>query len=169
MKWLLSIAFILALSTLLFGGDILKTGSKAPDFELPDSEGKIHRLSDYRGKMVALYFYPKDFTPGCTAEACNLRDNYDALQKKGLVVLGVSFDKPEKHKAFKEKYQLPFPLLSDTTKNVADKYGAKGTFTGFLFAKRITYLIDEQGNVLHVFEKVNAGNHAQQILDFLGK
>ncbi len=154
-------------TSLAIGGNVLKKGAKAPDFELKDHDGKVHHLSDYRGKMVVLYFYPKDFTPGCTAEACNLRDNYEALMEKGLVVLGVSYDNPQKHKEFKEEYDLPFPLLSDTTKAVAEAYGAKGGLTGFMFAKRITYLIDADGKVLHVFEKVNTKSHAQQILEFL--
>ena len=149
------------------GGNVLKPGTKAPDFALKDDQGKTHRLSDYRGKMVVLYFYPKDFTPGCTAEACNLRDNFETLQKKGIVILGVSYDSPQKHKEFKEKYHLPFPLLSDAAKTVAAQYGAKSTLTGFLFAKRITYLIDKKGFVLHVFDKVKTKSHAQQILDFL--
>ncbi len=153
--------------TLLFGGNVLKVGTKAPDFALKDEQGKIHHLSDYRGKMVVLYFYPKDFTPGCTAEACNLRDNFDILQQKGLIILGISYDSPQKHKKFKDKYNLPFPLLSDTTKAVAEQYNAKSTLTGFLFAKRITYLIDEQGNILHIFDNVKPKSHAQQILEFL--
>ena len=155
------------LTVAVMGGNVIQTGKKAPDFALKDEQGKIHRLSDYRGKIVVLYFYPKDFTPGCTTEACNLRDNYEALQEKGLVILGISYDSPEKHKAFKEKYRLPFSLLSDSSKTVAEKYGAKGNLTGFLVAKRITYLIDKDGTVLHVFEKVNTKSHAQQILEFL--
>lgn len=169
MKTITILLTIMIFASLTLGGNVLKPGQKAPDFELKDSEGQVHHLSDYRGKMVVLYFYPKDFTPGCTAEACNLRDNYEALQKKGLVILGVSYDSPQKHNEFKEKYNLPFPLLSDTTKAVAEAYGAKGGLTGFMFAKRITYLIDSDGKVLHVFEKVNTKSHAQQILEFLEK
>ncbi len=147
----------------------LTKGTPAPDFALKDEQGKIHRLTDYKGKILVLYFYPKDFTPGCTAQACNLRDNYKILQDKGLVVLGISYDTPQKHQAFKTAYQLPFPLLADTTKTVAQQYGAKGAITGFLFAKRITFLIDAQGKIWHVFDQVDPQNHAQQILDFLEK
>ena len=169
MKTLYILFIIIIFAGLAMGGNVLIPGVKAQDFELKDSEGNVHHLSDYRGKMVALYFYPKDFTPGCTAEASNLCDNYEALMEKGLVVLGVSYDKPQKHKEFKEKYNLPFTLLSDTTKSVAEAYGAKGSLTGFMFPKRITYLIDGDGTVLHVFEKVNNKSHAEQILEFLEK
>ncbi len=166
-KTLFSIFSTLLVAGIAFGGDLLKPGQPAPDFALPDGNGKIHRLSDYRGKMVVLYFYPKDFTPGCTAEACNLRDNYQSLTEKGLVILGVSYDTPQKHQEFASKYNLPFPILSDTTKTVAQAYGAKGGMFGFIGPKRITYLIDEGGRILHVFDKVQTKSHAQQILDFL--
>jgi len=152
-----------------FGGDMLTVGEIAPDFELKDAEGKTHKLSDYKGKLVALYFYPKDDTPGCTKEACNLRDNFDALLEKGIVVLGVSYDDLESHKKFMEEYDLPFTLLSDAEKKVADMYGAKGGIFGFVGAKRITYLIDKEGKILHLFDKVNAGNHSQQILAVVEK
>lgn len=161
--------FILMIPMMVFGGDLLKPGDPAPEFSLLDSQGKMYKLSDYRGKIVVLYFYPKDDTPGCTAEACNLRDNYDALEKAGLVIFGVSFDDAVSHKKFSEKHNLPFTLLSDTSKTVAEAYGAKGGLTGFIGPKRITYLIDEQGKVLHVFDKVETGDHTRQIFDALEK
>lgn len=146
---------------------MLPAGSKAPDFTLQDAEGQRHQLSSYLGKKVVLYFYPKNNTPGCTSEACNLRDNFDILKDKGIVILGISYDSPESHKKFIEKHGLPFILLSDQKKKVADLYGAKGGILGFLGAKRITYLIDEQGVIMHRFDKVDASNHARQILSVL--
>jgi thioredoxin-dependent peroxiredoxin len=143
----------------------LKVGDIAPGFTLPDAGGKMHSISDYKGKTVALYFYPKDDTPGCTAEACNLRDNFTELTDKGIVVLGVSFDSAESHKSFSEKHKLPFTLLADTDKKVADLYGAKG----MLMAKRMTFLIGPDGKIIHVFDKVDTGNHAAEILRALGK
>lgn len=146
---------------------MLPAGSEAPDFTLKDADGQMHQLSSYRGKKVVLYFYPKNNTPGCTSEACNLRDNFDVLKEKGIVVLGVSYDSPESHKQFGEKHGLPFTLLSDRDKKVAGMYGAKGGLLGFMGAKRITYLIDEQGIIMHRFDKVDSANHARQILSVL--
>jgi len=151
----------------LHAGEILKAGSDAPDFSLKDADGKIHSLSGYRGKTVVMYFYPKDDTRGCTAEACNLRDNYDSLLSRGLVILGVSYDDSASHRNFRDKYNLPFALLSDTEKKVAELYGAKPALTGSLMPKRITYLIDPEGKVMHVFESVDTGNHAAQIIAIL--
>lgn len=151
----------------LTAGDLIPIGTKAPNFELTDAQGKMHKLSDYMGKKVVIYFYPKDDTPGCTKEACNMRDNYGALQKNGIVILGISYDDAESHKKFRDKYQLPFTLLSDTDKKVADLYGAKGGLLGFIGAKRITYLIDESGKIMHVFDEVDSGRHAEQILELI--
>ncbi len=147
----------------------LKAGDPAPDFSLRDDAGVVHHLKEYRGKIVALYFYPKDDTPGCTAEACNLRDNYDALKKAGVVILGVSYDDADSHRKFKKKYDLPFPLLSDVDKKTAEAYGAKGMLTGFMVAQRKTFLIDENGKILHIFNKVKTDDHARQILEVLAK
>ncbi len=160
------------LITLIFlqtvqGGDVLKLGQKAPDFALKDAQGMVHHLSDYRGQMVVLYFYPKDFTPGCTAEACNLRDNYQALTERHLRILGISYDNPETHRKFTEKYHLPFPVLSDTAKTVAKAYGVSGGLFGFIGPKRTTFLIDADGTIVHVFTNVKTKSHAEQILDFL--
>jgi len=169
---LTKIAFIL-LTLMITGaamaGDLLKVGQKAPDFSLSDSNGKIHQLKDYEGKIVVLYFYPKDDTPGCTAEACNLRDNFDTLLSRDIVVLGVSFDDQKSHKKFAKKYDLPFPILSDTEKKVADLYGAKGPITGLLVAKRVTYVIGKDGRILYVIKKVDTKNHASQILSLLNR
>ena len=161
------LSFILLPAALAFGGDYLNPGDPAPDFMLKDGEGKTHTLSDYRGKTVILYFYPKDDTPGCTAEACNLRDNYQTMLEKDLVILGVSFDDTTSHKAFARKYHLPFPLLADTDKKVADQYGAKGAFTGLFVAKRITYIIDPEGKIAHRIDNVDTKNHTRQILELL--
>ncbi|MEJ2543850.1 MAG: thioredoxin-dependent thiol peroxidase [Calditrichaceae bacterium] len=159
--------FLIMSFSYLTAGDLLSVGTKAPDFALPDANGKIHKLSDYQGKKVVIYFYPKDGSPGCTKEACNLRDNYDVLKDKGLIILGISYDDEKSHQNFIKEHQLPFTLLSDTDKKVADLYGAKGGLLGFIGAKRITYLIDESGKVLHVFDDVDTGAHAEQILDVL--
>jgi peroxiredoxin Q/BCP len=163
------IIFVLTMMfiTYLHAGDILKTGSDAPDFSLKDADGKVHKLSGYRGKTVALYFYPKDDTRGCTAEACNLRDNYETLLTRGLVILGVSYDDSASHRSFRDKHNLPFALLSDTEKKVAELYGAKPALIGSIMPKRITYLIDSEGKVMHVFESVDTGNHTAQILKVL--
>jgi peroxiredoxin Q/BCP len=152
--------FFLSISFLSAGN--LKIGDKAPAFELKDSAGKIHKLSDYKGKIVALYFYPKDMSSGCTEEACNLRDNFSQLTKAGVVVLGVSFDDAESHKEFTDMHNLPFTLLSDTDKKVAEAYGATKKNSGT--PKRITYLIDGEGKILHIFDKVNTANHSAQIM-----
>lgn len=160
---------MMALIALAWAGNTLKPGDPAPDFALKDADGTVHRLKDYSGKIIALYFYPKDDTPGCTTEACNLRDNYQSLLDAGIVVLGVSYDDSVSHKKFREKYNLPFPLLSDTDKKAAEAYGAKGMLTGFLVAQRKTFLIDGDGKILHIFENVDTGSHARQILDIVKK
>jgi len=159
--------YLIMMVSYLRAGDLLSVGEVAPDFELPDAYGKMHKLSDYQGKKVVIYFYPKNGTPGCTREACNLRDNYEILQQKGVIILGISYDDAESHKNFIREHQLPFSLLSDTEKKVADSYGAKGGVLGFIGAKRITYLIDESGKILHVFVNVDVGNHAEDILKVL--
>ena len=147
---------------------ILKAGLKAPDFELPDQDGKSHKLSDLRGKQVLLYFYPKDFTPGCTTEACEFRDNYSAAEKLGIVVLGVSADSVESHKKFSDKYTLPFPLLADPEKKVLNLYGvwAKKKFMGreYMGTLRTSFLIGPEGKIAKVFEKVKPAIHAKEVV-----
>lgn len=143
------------------------------DFSLPDQNGKIHKLSDYQGKWVVLYFYPKDDTPGCTKEACGFRDVWEELRKLNVVVLGVSADSINSHKKFSDKYQLNFPLLSDEKKEVIKKYGGWGKkkflgkeFEGIL---RITYVINPKGEIVKKFEKVNPSIHAKEIIDEIKK
>jgi thioredoxin-dependent peroxiredoxin len=139
---------------------ILKIGDPAPDFKLKDENGIYRSLSEFRGKKVVVYFYPKDDTPGCTKEACSFRDSYNQFAEQGILVIGISYDSPESHKKFKEKYQLPFILLSDDKKAVAKAYNAYN----MIVAKRMTYLIDENGKVYHVFEQVTVTEHADQVL-----
>jgi peroxiredoxin Q/BCP len=150
----------------------LQVGQQAPDFELPDSEGRIHRLSDYRGKKVAVYFYPKDETPGCTKEACSFRDAHSVFAQHGIAVIGISPDPVSSHKKFAEKYGLPFPLLSDPEHKVLDAYGVwqeKVTYGKRHFGvARTTYIIDEQGKVLRVFPNVKPEGHAEEVLSALG-
>ncbi len=151
---------------------LLKEGDKAPDFTALDQAGKTVKLSDLKGKKVIVYFYPKDDTPGCTAEACNLRDNYDELIQKGFEVIGISPDNENSHNKFREKYNLPFHLLADTEKKILKTYGAWGekkmygkSYEGVL---RTTYVIDENGMIGKVIAKVDTKDHAKQILKELG-
>ncbi|MGB3464797.1 MAG: thioredoxin-dependent thiol peroxidase [Cyclobacteriaceae bacterium] len=146
----------------------LKVGDKAPDFEATIQSGEKIRLSDYYGKKVVLYFYPKDNTPGCTAQSCNLRDNYDKLQKNGYIVLGVSGDTEKSHLKFIEKQSLPFDLIADTEKEVHNLYGTWGEKSmygkKYMGTLRTTFVIDEEGNIEQVIEKVKTKNHTEQII-----
>ena len=146
----------------------LTAGTKAPDFKTTDQDGKEVSLSALKGKKVVLYFYPRDMTPGCTAEACSLRDNYKALQKAGYEVFGVSTDNEKSHKKFIEKEKLPFRLLADIDKSVHAKYGTwiEKSMYGrkYMGTARVTYVINEVGVITEVFEKVDTKNHAGQIL-----
>lgn len=146
----------------------LKVGSKAPDFGVPDQDGKLVKLTDFKGKKVVLYFYPKDATPTCTTEACNLRDNYKALQRAGYEVLGVSTDTAKSHQKFIAKEKLPFSLLADTEKKMHDAYGTwieKSMYgRNYMGTARVTYIIDEKGVIIEVIEKVASKIHASQIL-----
>lgn len=150
--------------------DLLKEGIEAPDFSLPDQNGKIHKLSDYKGKKVVLYFYPKDNTPGCTKEACGFAAVWEKLKEKA-VILGVSADSQKSHQSFASKYNLPFTLLSDENKDVIKKYKAWGKkkFMGREFEGifRVTYIISEEGKILKVYPKVDPAKHAQEILNDL--
>ncbi|MDR9397928.1 thioredoxin-dependent thiol peroxidase [Salibacter sp.] len=147
----------------------LQEGDKAPGFKGVDQEGNTIQLSDYKGKKLVLYFYPKDNTPGCTNEACNLRDNYEELQKQGFEILGVSADSEKKHQNFINKYDLPFPLLADTEKEVIEQYGIWGPkkFMGKVKdgIHRTTFVIDEEGKIEKVFKKVKTKDHTNQILE----
>ena len=146
----------------------LKVGDKAPDFKLKDDTGTTRTLSEFKGDDVVLYFYPKNDTPGCTKEACGFRDNYQGYVDNEITVLGISFDSVESHKKFKEKYNLPFILLSDEKKEVAKAYGAVGGLFS-MFPKRITFLIDENGKISHIYDKVAVTEHAEEILEVLMK
>ena len=139
---------------------MLETGTKAPDFELLDENSKPTTLAQFASSFVVLYFYPKDDTAGCTAEACAIRDSYGEFAKAGIVVLGVSKDTPESHRAFKDKYGLPFTLLSDPEEKIIEAYGAKG----FPLSKRITYIINPEGVIVKTYPNVDPAGHAAQIL-----
>jgi peroxiredoxin Q/BCP len=150
---------------------MLKEGTTAPDFTLAANGGGEVTLSDYRGKQVVLYFYPKDDTPGCTTEACNFRDDYTDILAAGAVVLGVSPDSVKSHDKFRDKYDLPFPLLSDPEHEIAERYGAWGekkmygrTYMGII---RSTYVVDRDGKIVKVFPKVRPKNHSQEVLAVL--
>ena len=150
----------------------IPAGIPAPDFELFDDTNTPRRLSNYRGKNVVLYFYPKDDTPGCTKEACNFRDDYSAYENAGVVILGVSPDSVASHVKFKKKCQLQFPLLADEGHKVCDLYGVWGPkkymgreYEGVL---RTTFLIDENGNIARVYENVRPAEHSAEILSVLG-
>jgi peroxiredoxin Q/BCP len=146
----------------------IAAGIEAPDFVLPDDTGKEHRLSDYRGQAVVLYFYPKDDTPGCTTEACNFRDDYSDYEQTGVVILGVSPDSTKSHAKFKSKYDLPFPLLADDGHQVCQTYGVWGPkkFMGREYegVLRTTFVIDPDGKIARVFESVKPAGHSQEVL-----
>jgi peroxiredoxin Q/BCP len=146
----------------------LNAGDKAPDFATKDQDGNLVKLSDFKGKKIVLYFYPKDMTPGCTAEACDLRDNYKVLQKQGYEVLGISTDDEKMHRKFIEKEKLPFRLLADTDKSVHEKYGTwiEKSMYGrkYMGTARITFIIDENGVIHEIISKVDTKNHTAQIL-----
>lgn len=150
---------------------MLTVGELVPDFTLQDQDGKTHTLSQYRGKKVVLYFYPKDMTPGCTVQAEGMRDSMNDLEAKGIIVLGVSVDDVKSHKKFVEKHNLNFPLLSDTDKKVVEEYGVwkeKSMFgKTYMGIQRDTFLIDEEGKLIQHFKKVNPLKHAGQVLEVL--
>lgn len=142
-------------------------GDAAPHFALPDQYGDIHKLEDFRGTWLALYFYPRDDTPGCTTEACNFRDNIYAFKAIGAEVVGVSVDDTESHKEFSEKYKLPFNILSDTDGTVTRAYGAMKDLKLLKYAKRESFLINPDGVIVKHYEKVVPESHTQQVLDDL--
>jgi peroxiredoxin Q/BCP len=154
---------------------VLQVGDIAPDFETIDESGNSFKLSDCRGKKLVLYFYPKDFTPGCTAEACSLRDSYTLFEGSGIPIFGISGGSAELHQKFKNKHELPFPILMDEDLSITKLYDAysKLSIIG-MGVKRITYLIDEEGKIEGIFggdegiDKVKSGQHAQQIAQFWG-
>jgi len=147
---------------------VLSECVKAPDFELKDSEGNLHKLSDYVGQTIVVYFYPKDDTPGCTKEACSFRDSYADFKKAGVTIIGISPDKVASHKKFKDKYELPFTLLADPDHKVCEAYGVWGLKKSFgreyegVF--RTTYVLGPEGKVKHVFENVKPSDHSREVL-----
>jgi thioredoxin-dependent peroxiredoxin len=150
----------------------LKAGDKAPEFTANDQNGKPVSLSDFKGKTVILYFYPKDDTPTCTVEACDFRDNYQSLLGKGYQVIGVSADDEKSHKKFEKKFNLPFPLIADTNMKIVNAYGVWGDkvlfgreYQGIL---RTTFIIDAEGKIAHVIDKVTSATASQQVLDLVG-
>ena len=146
----------------------LNIGDKAPEFEGKDQNGNTVRLSDYRGKKVILYFYPKDDTSGCTAQACNLRDNYSGLQQEGYEVIGVSTDSEKSHQKFISKFELPFTLIADTDKKIVEQYGVwqEKTMYGrkYMGTMRYTFVLDEDGIIRDIITKVKTADHTSQIL-----
>ena len=160
----------LVIGTLLISGgsfvlaEEIGEGDPAPGFELRDQDGQLHSLEDYRDKWVAVYFYPKDDTPGCTTEACEFRDDIFAFNELDCQILGVSLDDESSHKAFAEKFSLPFPLLADTEGTTAEAYGVKTRMFGMTMAKRQTFLIDPSGHVAKHYVKVDPDTHSKQVL-----
>lgn len=164
-SWTLAVAFTWLAASVAQAAEAPALGSAAPEFKLQDQNGKWHELKDYRGKWVALYFYPKDKTPGCTTQACEFRDNIFAFRDAGAVILGISVDDVESHKEFSEKHGLPFPILADDKKVVAKEYGVLKRFLGTVeLAKRDTYLIDPQGKIVKHYEDVDPKGHSQVVL-----
>ncbi len=150
---------------------MIEEGKKAPAFKLNDQDGKAHSLKDYLGKKVVLYFYPKDNTPGCTKEACSFRDEFAIFKKSNAVILGVSADAVKSHKNFSEKFSLPFPLLSDESKEMIENYGVwkEKSMYGkkYMGIERTTVIIDEEGKVKKIFSKVKVDGHMEEVLEAL--
>ena len=142
-----------------------QVGAAAPTFSLPDQAGTTHKLADYKGQWVVLYFYPKDGTPGCTTEACEFRDNIFAFRDQGIVVLGISLDDVDSHKKFAAEQHLPFPLLADSTKDTAKRYGVLSKFGGLVdYTKRETFVIDPQGRIAKHYADVDPKDHSKTVL-----
>lgn len=141
-----------------------QAGDSAPQFRLQDQHGEWHSLEDYRGRWIALYFYPKDDTPGCTTEACAFRDDLFKFRKLGAAIVGISVDDVASHEAFARKHGLPFPLLADADKSITRAYGVLTTFAGMELASRQTFLIDPQGRVAKRYAKVDVDEHSAQVL-----
>lgn len=147
--------------------DAPQLGAMAPDFTLPDQQGTPRRLSDYRGKWVVLYFYPKDETPGCTKEACAFRDDWQALTALNAQVIGVSLDDSQSHAQFASKHRLPFLLLADASGEVVERYGAMMNLVVMKLAKRHTFVIAPDGKIAQVYRNVDPGGHSREIIEFL--
>lgn len=169
-RWTMRGAAVAAVTLIFCTGAMAQApavGGAAPDFRLQDQKGDWHTLEQYRGQWVALYFYPKDDTPGCTTEACNFRDNIFAFRERDAVILGISLDDVESHQEFADKYSLPFSLLSDPEAEVADRYGVVTNLGIAKFAKRQTFLIAPDGTIAKHYEKVDPDTHSKEILDDL--
>jgi len=158
---ILTLVFIFKKSA--FGSEDKLLGKAAPEFKLKNSYGELVSLKEFKGEWLLVFFYPKDDTPGCTKEACSLRDNYTEIKKLNANVIGISIDSSESHKEFKEKYNLPFMLLSDPDGETAKEYGALNNFFIFRLAKRQSFIIDPKGVVRRVYRNVSPSNHAQEI------
>jgi peroxiredoxin Q/BCP len=157
-------AVVFGFTSLGIANDQVAVGNPAPEFELPDQEGQLHSLEDYRDQWVVLYFYPKDDTPGCTTEACEFRDNVFAFRDLNAQILGVSLDDVESHKSFSEKHGLPFPLLADVGGAASSAYGVKTRMLGMEVAKRQTFIIGPDGTIAKHYEDVDPDTHSQQVL-----
>lgn len=160
-KWAVCSALVIITFAIPIQGQV-EAGGLAPDFTLPDQDGMMHTLSDYRGQNVLIYFYPKDFTPGCTKQACGIRDSYGQFQASNIVVLGISYDSQESHQGFIEEHTLPFSLLSDATHEVAELYGTKGRYP---MAIRRSFLINTNGRIIKILTDVDVTSHAQDVLN----
>ena len=160
----------LSLSVFSQAGGSVGNGSPLPSFSGKDQDGKTVSLDQYKGKKVVLYFYPKDFTSGCTAEACNLRDNYDSLSKSGFTIIGVSADDQQSHKDFKAKYNLPFSLIADVDKKIANQYGVwvekEKDGQKYMGMARTTFIIDEKGIIVGKIDNVDTKDHARQLMTY---
>jgi len=171
MKWLILLGLVSALALLVmravYAAEVAKAGQAAPSFSLPDQLGKLHTLLDYNGRWLVLYFYPKDDTPGCTQEACAFRDDLHQLTALGAAVVGVSLDDSSSHVEFAKKYHLPFPLLADQSSDVAGRYGVLLNLGVFKMAKRYTFLINPQGVISKVYDKVETSRHSKEIIEDL--
>ncbi len=161
---LAAILISLTITSIGFAGEQPVVGTPAPEFELPDQDGQLHSLEDYRDQWVVLYFYPKDETPGCTTEACEFRDNIFAFRDLGVQILGVSLDDVASHKAFAENHNLPFPLLADSDGATSTAYGVKTRMFGMTVAKRQTFIIGPDGDIAKHYEKVKPDEHSAELL-----
>ncbi len=161
---LFAVAITLNFSAFGIAGEQPSVGVPVPEFELPDQDGQLHSLEDYRDQWVVLYFYPKDGTPGCTVEACEFRDSIFAFHEMHVQILGVSLDDVESHKKFAENHSLPFPLLADTEGETSAAYGVKTRMFGMTVAKRQTFIISPDGNIAKHYETVDPAEHSLQVL-----
>ena len=161
---LAAILISLTITSIGIAGEQPVVGTPAPEFELPDQDGQLHSLEDYRDQWVVLYFYPKDETPGCTTEACEFRDNIFAFRDLGVQILGVSLDDVASHKAFAENHGLPFPLLADSDGETSTAYGVKTRMFGMTVAKRQTFIIGPDGDIAKHYEKVKPDEHSAELL-----